>query len=333
MRNLAISLVLLAACGGGNDSVSIDSYPAAVRDALCRYFAKCGDVESVETCKKINIGLTVHVSASELQAIDMGKSKYHGDNAASCLAALAGRSCDVTSQSNRDVPDACLNITTGTLHANEACALDRECISLICDVPACPNACCMGTCTGDTAPGRAKIGQSCENAFCVANSFCDDVTLMCTALKASGEFCGSSAECQYELDCDPTGKCTSLPKLGESCSGACRDDGTTCSATSRTCVKVALAGEACATSGDCSPVYFCDAATKKCAGGIALGAACTGNQRCADDRAFCDVAAGQTMGMCALPKANGAPCQRNAACETLFCDQTMGKCADEPVCL
>jgi hypothetical protein len=331
MRNLVISCALLAACGGGTGSVSIDSYPSAVRDAFCRYLTRCGDVESIDTCKKINIGLTVHVSASQQQAVDMGKSKYHGDNAAACLDAFGARSCDVTSQSNRAIPDACLNITTGTLHASATCALDSECISQFCDVPACPNACCMGTCQGDTAPGRAKIGQSCETAVCDAGSFCDDVTLMCTALKASGEFCGSSTDCQYELDCDPTGKCTSLPKLGESCSGACRDEGTTCSATSRTCVKVALAGEACATSGDCSAVYFCDA-TKHCAGGIALGAPCTANQRCADDRAVCDVATGQTMGMCALPKANGAACQRDAACDSLFCDPTALMCADEPVC-
>ncbi|TMQ03913.1 MAG: hypothetical protein E6J91_45310 [Deltaproteobacteria bacterium] len=329
MRHLAISLALLAACG--TDSVSIDSYPVAVRDTFCRYLARCGDVESVDTCKKINIGFTVHVSESQLQAIDAGKSRYHGDNAAACLDAFASRNCDVTSQSNRFLPDACLHITTGTVHASATCALDSECISLVCDVPACPSACCMGTCAGDTAPTRAKLGQSCELANCDANSFCDDVTLVCTALKASGAFCGSSSECQYGLDCDPTGTCTSLPKLGESCSGACRDEGTTCSATSRTCVKVALGGATCTVSGDCSPLYFCDA-SKHCSGGLALGAPCTGAQRCADDRAFCDVPAGQTMGMCALPKANGMACQRNAACDSLFCDLTTQMCGDEPAC-
>jgi hypothetical protein len=330
MRHLVISLALLAACGG-NDSVSLDNYPVAVRDAFCRYLTRCGDVESVETCKKVNIGLTVHVSASQQQAIDSGKAKYHGDNAAACLNAFAGRSCDVTSQSNRFAPDACLHITTGTLHANDACALDSECISLTCNVPACPNACCMGTCEGDTAPVRAKLGQSCETADCDASSFCDDVSLVCTALKTSGAFCGSPSECEYGLDCDPTGKCASLPKLGESCTGACRDEGTTCSATSRTCVKVALGGATCVTSGDCSQLYFCDA-SKHCSGGIALGQPCTGAQRCADDRAFCDVATGQTMGTCALPKANGMACQRNSACDSLFCDPTTLQCADEPAC-
>lgn len=332
MRSLAIMIVVLcAACG--TDSVSIDDYPAAVRDAGCRYLARCGAVEDLDTCRKINVGTTIHLSASDRAAVDMGKTKYDGARAQACLDALAGRSCDVTSESHRALPDACREIVAGTQHAGAACALDAECVSLSCDVPGCSMACCTGTCVGDTAPARAaKIGESCETASCDATSFCDDATLMCVALKPADAFCVSPNECAFGLDCAPTGVCAALPAPGAACTGACRDDGTTCSAASRTCVKVALAGEACTTSADCSFVYRCDA-TKHCSAGPALGAACTATQRCGDDRAFCDVPQGQAMGTCVLPKPDGSTCQRDGNCESGSCDQTTLMCGPEPVCI
>jgi hypothetical protein len=333
MRHLVIvTAVLLAACGA--DSVSLDSYPDAVRDAACRHLVKCGIVESLDTCRKVNIGINIHVSASDQAAIDMGKTRYDGENAQRCLDALASRSCDVTSESNRAIPDACREIATGTQHDGAACAQDTECISLSCNVPACDLACCTGTCAGDTAPARAaKLGESCEAASCDTRSFCDDATTTCVALKPADAFCVSPDECAFGLDCGPIGTCVALPAPGATCTGACRDEGTTCSAASRTCVKVALAGEACTASADCSPLYRCDAATKLCSAGPAVGAPCTLAQRCGDDRAFCDVAQGQVMGTCALPKADGAACQRNASCESVFCDQATSTCKPEPVCI
>jgi hypothetical protein len=333
MRTLAImTVVLCAACG--TDSVALDDYPAAIRDAGCRYLAKCGLVEDLDTCRKINVGDSPHFSASGRAAIDMGKTRYDGEHAQSCLDALAARSCDVTSESYRVLPDACREIIAGTQHAGAACALDAECISLSCDVPGgCNMACCTGTCTGDTAPARsAKLGESCETASCDATSFCDDGIMTCVALKPADAFCVSPDECAFGLDCAPSGVCAALPAPGAACTGACRDEGTTCSATSRTCVNVALSGEACTTSSDCSAVYRCDA-TKHCSAGPALGAACTAAQRCGDDRAFCDVPQGQPMGTCVLPKPDGSQCQRDGNCESRSCDQATMMCGPEPVCI
>ncbi len=331
MRTLMIAtVVLFAACG--TDSVSLDNYPDAVHDAFCRYLVKCGDVENVETCKKLNLGLNFRLSASATAAVDMGKTKYSGEDAQKCLDALAARSCDVTSQSNRVAPDACREIVVGTEHDGAACAQDAECISQLCDVPACNMACCTGTCTGDAAPGRAKAGESCANAVCDDASFCDDAVMMCVALKPADAFCAASFECAYGLDCLQTATCGALPGPGAACTGPCRDEGTTCSPASRTCVKVALGGAACNASADCSPLYVCDA-TKHCSAGPALGAACTVGQRCGVDRAFCDVPMGQAMGTCVLPKADGAPCQRNSDCDSQSCDPTTLVCGPEPVCI
>jgi len=331
MRTLMIAtIVLLAACG--TNAVPLYNYSDAFHEAFCRYLTKCGDVENVDTCKELNLGFTFRLSASVADAIDIGKIGYSGENAQKCFDALAARSCDVTSQSGRVLPEACREIVLGTEHDGAACALDAECISQACDVPACNMACCTGTCTGDTAPGRAKAGESCANEVCDDTSFCDGAIMMCVALKPADAFCTSPLECAYGLDCLQTGTCGALPGPGDACTGPCRDEGTTCSPTSRTCVKVALGGAACTTSAECSPLYTCDA-TKHCSAGPALGAACTIGQRCGTDRAFCDVPMGQAMGTCVLPKADDAPCQRNADCDSQRCDLATLVCGPEPVCL
>jgi hypothetical protein len=331
MRQLIVAtMALLTACG--TDSVAIDDYPSALREAYCRYLVKCGVVEDEGTCAKANLGGTFYFSASEKAAVDMGKLEYHGGSAQKCFDAFAARSCDVTSESNRVLPDACVTITVGAQHAGESCADDAECVSKACDVPVCDQACCVGTCNGDAAPGVAKVGESCAAARCDARSVCDSETTTCVALKPSGGFCVSSTQCEFGLDCDATGACASLPALGQTCAGPCRDEGTTCSSTSHTCVKVALAGEACLSSADCSPLYRCDA-TKHCTAGIALGQPCQVSQRCADDLAFCDVPVGEAMGTCTLPKPEGMPCQRDLHCASHACDATTRMCVAEPVCI
>lgn len=333
MRKLIAAVVALWSGCGTTDPVAIDAYPAAYRDAFCSYLVKCGEVDSVATCRKINIGLDIYLSASELAAIDMGKARFDGGNAKRCLDALSARSCDATSQSNRLVPDACLAIVIGTQRGGAACAFDDECVSRECDVPSCTGGCCQGTCIGDTAPARAKVGDSCQAAACEARAFCDQDAMMCVALKGSGTTCINSSECSYGLDCDSSSHtCLPLPAPGAPCAGACRDDGTTCSPVSRTCVKVALGGALCDSTADCSPFYRCDT-TKHCSAGVAVGEACTANLRCADDRVFCDIPDGQSMGTCTAPRANDEPCARDLHCESRSCDQLTGKCRPEPVCI
>jgi hypothetical protein len=339
MRTLVIATTLLVAgCGGG--SVALDDHASAVRGAYCSHLVSCGEMESVETCLKANTGfdfrlggLDLRLSASLAAAIDMSKVDYDGDNAKRCLDALGRRGCDPTTEAARTVPDACFQIFNGLLHADEACARGDECISRQCDVPDCPDACCMGVCVGDDAPGRAQLDESCEVAACANGLFCDKGTATCVALKGQGGFCVSIAECRFGLYCNQSGECTgNLPMLGQSCTGPCRDEGTQCSTTSRTCVKVALVGEPCDMSSDCSPFYRCDA-TKHCIAGIAIGDPCTASQRCADAGAFCDVAPGDLLGTCALTKPEGEQCQGDQACQSRTCDQATRQCVPEPVCI
>lgn len=330
MRTFVVTAVLLAACG--ISPVPLDEYPGAVRDAHCSYLARCGGIESFETCRKLDVGFHFRLTASDLAAIEMGKTHYDGENARRCLDAQAARSCDTTSQSNRVLADACLGIMIGTQHDGESCARDTECISGLCDAPAaCGMACCTGVCVGDTAPGRAKVGESCEAAACVDTAFCDDQTMTCVALSGRNGFCVVDAQCSFGLNCEQGGMCVAPPVVGQSCTGPCRDEGTACNA-SGTCVKVGFAGAPCATSSDCASAYRCDD-TRHCSAGIALGQPCVDGQRCADDRAFCDIADGALAGTCVVPKPDGQRCANDPDCASQTCNLDTMLCAAEPVCI
>lgn len=335
MRTLAAMIALLAGCGDNlAGPVAVDDYPAAVREALCRQAARCGEVESVEVCLAANVGLIIGFTASERAAIHAGKIFYDDAAAGACVDGIAGASCDLTSQTSRSSPEACQAIIAGALHDGEACTFGAECISQRCDVPDCGMACCAGRCAGETPPVRGGPGQSCATTPCAAGAFCDSATQVCTALRAAGAACRTPDECQYGLDC-AGGTCAAPPVLGQPCAFACRDQGTTCSSVTHTCVAVGLVGAACtiaANPSDCSPLYVCDR-TGHCSEGIAPGQPCGIGDRCAGDRAFCNVPVGESSGTCALPGPDGSPCARNRACDSLYCDPFANRCAPEPVCI
>jgi len=335
MRPLAAMIALLAACGDNlAGPVAVDEYPAAVREAVCRQLTRCGEIESFDTCLTTQIHLTVAFSASELAAMRAGKIAYSGATARACVDGIAGASCDTTSPTGRGLPDACQHINAGTLHDGDACTFGEECISRRCDVPDCGMACCAGgRCVGETPPARAGLGEPCASAGCVAGAFCD-AAKRCTAHRAAGAACGMRAECQYGLDC-LDGRCAAAPVIGQPCTSACRDLGTTCSSTTRTCVAVGLVGAPCsigANPSDCAPQYVCDR-TGHCSAGIALGQPCGAGDQCADDRAACDTPPDQLTGVCGLPKPDGSPCARDAVCDSLHCDPFTTRCAPDLVCI
>jgi hypothetical protein len=159
MRKLAsLVFLVLAACGGGGGSVALEDFADKLADASCELLVKCGEARDVAACRAANTGLDTHLSASLGAAVKAGRAKFDGGAAQDCLDALGARSCDVTSQSNRELPASC-RTTAGTLHDTEACAVDAECISQVCDVPACGLACCIGACVGDDPPTLGQAGD------------------------------------------------------------------------------------------------------------------------------------------------------------------------------
>jgi len=331
MLKLIAVAVVLAACGDNLGGISLDVYAQASSDAACAHAVACGDVASTDACLETSLGQPLHITATQRAAIAAGTMKFDGGAAQTCLASLASRSCDVTSQANRVLPDPCFAIFLGTRGDGEACAASSECISQVCDAPVCDTACCTGTCIGGEAPVRAQIGESCEAARCEDNAFCDPA-FVCTARRSPGSSCIFANDCQFGLDCDPDGVCSALPGPGQRCDGACRDEGTTCSAASQTCEPVAVAGEPCTMTSDCSVLYVCDA-NKRCSAGIALGDVCIVGQRCADPGAFCDAEAGESLGLCAPLRQLDEPCTDDSICESHACGEVTQRCVDEPVCI
>ena len=331
LKLIAAGVVLLAACGDNLRGISLDDYAAARRDAACAHAVACGEVADVATCRTTALGNPDHISASLRAAVEAGALTFNGANAEACNDALASRSCDVTSQSSRVAPAACATVFAGTVDDAGACASGAECLSQVCDVPVCTTRCCTGVCVGGERPAHAALGASCEATACEDTAYCDDA-LTCVARKGVGAACIQSTECQFGLDCGGDGQCAALPAPGQPCDGACRDEGTTCSSTTQTCVPVVLAGAPCEMSSDCSVYYVCDA-TLRCGPGLALGAACLAGQRCATPGSFCDAPVGEVQGSCARAKPVGAPCAFDLACESRTCDRGTQVCVDEPVCI
>jgi hypothetical protein len=336
MTKLSVALaVVLAACGGGSGSLNLDEYPQEFREAFCRNFVKCGLVKDLDTCRNLNFGIDLHITASGQAAFDMGKAKFNGGKAQACVDGIADASCDLTSESQRQIPLACDEIVSGTLGAGEACTLGAECLSLRCSVPNCGMACCTGSCVGDTPPAVGKLGGQCPSGRCEAGAYCDLFSGACLSYKQTGAPCNDDFECVPGTACigDLTGTCTKLPALGETCTNFCTDFGATCDPVSNKCVEVVVGGETCTggVADNCSRLYVCDGGA--CSGGLALGASCNAQDHCADARAFCDIQGSLPTGNCALPKPNGMPCNFNDECESFACSDDTGVCIDEPVCI
>jgi len=336
MKRIVLLALALAGCGGG--SVKLADYGDAYHEAYCKYLTRCGAFGSVDECLDANIGLTIHISPSEIAAEDAGKFDFDGGKAKSCLDKLANASCDRTSEDNRNGFDQeCQEIVQGNGQAGDACAEDVECASQSCDIPTCTDACCQGTCNdGTVATAPLEEGDACSfSDQCDVGLYCTQDTQECAKLKSSGATCESDDECDYGTGClfsgsSDTGTCGTLPDTGEACTGECAHLGDVC--VNSVCTSYALEGDACSETAPCSPFYVCDTGGH-CAARVAAGGACTSSSDCADYGAFCDDPTDSGTGTCVDPQPNGAACDSSSMCQSAFCDSTTQKCADEAVCI
>ena len=325
MRRLALAFAL-AACSGSD--IPIDDLEGEVIETYCNLYVTCGLIDDVATCRAVYPD--VELDPSLLAAVKAGKVIYHSDKARDCLNGV-GDSCNRDSFLDVNDREACDETFEGTVGAGGQCAMDEECVSGNCNVAACPDACCQGTCVGDAPPVRPRVGDACNmvgQASCL-DSYCDTTAQVCTAYKGIGGTCTTSTQCGVGTCAN--GVCTAFPGPGEACgsttaTSACRDLGYTCSQTSMTCVAYGLSGDACAADRDCSPLYRCDAGAcdllpiqgEMCGTGID----CLGSSYCEP-----------TTSTCTAPKADNAACVGDEECASRNCDTNLGVCVTSPICI
>ncbi|MDB4954818.1 MAG: uncharacterized protein JWO36_2387 [Myxococcales bacterium] len=322
MRKIALVTLCLYGCGS-DGPLTIEGYPVAFVDAYCSKLVECGLVDNAALCHDLYLGFTLDQNTRD--AVNQGKIIFHGDRARACMNATLGSTCDRTDfLLPRSPSAACDGILEGTVGDGGDCAINEECISLLCSRPSCatPDTCCRGTCRGGAAPVRPHLGETCTvggtRTSCI-DSYCDNVTLTCSAFKAAGAACSLSSQCVVGSDCI-NAVCTALAAPGAACAftSDCLEIGDTCNATSRTCVAVGLTGAACVVDNDCTNFDVCDP-SGHCALRPRLGEACPPS--CIDNT-FCNA----TTMKCTAPQADGATCSVNRECASNNCN-SMQKCS------
>lgn len=332
MRRLVLALVLLAACGdddSGGD-IPITGLENAVVGAYCSIYVNCGLVDDAATCRMLYTD--IELDPSLIAAVQAGKVIYHPDKARECLNGLSS-TCDRSTFNRNDNSEACDQTFEGTVGANGQCAMNEECISSQCDVPACPDACCQGTCIGDTPETRPHVGEACgQGGSCVA-SYCNSTTLVCEPYLADGMPCTTGGSCLNGACINQL--CAAYPAAGESCGGTtgtslCADLGYQCSTTTMTCVAYGLTGDPCTAARDCSPIYQCGT-SGTCELGPTLGDPCSDTQSPGNciDHSYCE----PTTFTCTAPKADGAMCVEDRECASNNCDNTTTMCTTPAICI
>lgn len=322
MRGAPLVLVLLIACADSR-LPGIADYMAARQEAYCAYYVRCGALPDLESCAGVvAIG---QLDPDLVAAVAADKVVWHDEVAYDCIERIANRSCDQTSEASRVL--GCGRIGTGTIGDGEVCAFHLECISGECYVPTCEEACCTGTCIGETPLLPGQLGEPCYLAGC-AEGWCDGS--FCESFRIEGEACEWDHECGYGLACEyPAAVCSVLPGPGESCVDRCRDIGTACSRSFR-CEPVGAPGSPCEGEASCGWFMTCGPDTDYTCNlkHTEIGEPCDSFPfTCADPEAYCRFEA--VSAVCTLRAPHGAACTHDDECASRRCDE-LGACSSAP---
>lgn len=320
-----------AACGGGgaaepdaapgeepdasttpdaSTALPLDEVDDAYIEAYCDYAVRCGEIVDRALCERV-FGAELGNEFVQFEAnVADGTIVYDPAAAATCLAAIDGWSCDRTDEDTRRGDEACAEVFTGTVALGGDCFVDEQCADHgSCAPIKCFDACCLSECVAGTP--TVDIGDSCFDANCPSDAFCDD-TDTCAALLPQGSTCSYDGMCDFGLGC-AGGTCEVLPGTGEACpdfecamsgdecvDGECTaraGDGEACTdidcmfglvcpqGPSPTCTPYPSLGESCADTGFCRTGY-CNADSLECEALLDNGEACGSGLDCASGK--CD---------------------------------------------
>lgn len=288
----------MAACGGDDDSVSIDTLFDDIADAQCSFDVRCGLMPDAATCAESNVfeGNDLETLVARVKDKTVG---FDSGAAADCVAFLRDEPCTFT---GFNVHNPCGDIFTGSVAKGGACNVDFECSGLaacdLTDTNCDPStACCAGTCGDD--PVLQQAGGPCNDNvnICDENLFCQVPAAggagTCTALIAAGQACDDIFSCANPTYCNVD--------LATGMGGTCIEP----AGTDETCDPNELIP-----CGDLT--QFCDTAMLKCVDKSDVGGGCDG--------------------------ANGSECLGFASCTNMACvaDPSLGDTCDAangPDCL
>jgi hypothetical protein len=277
---------VLAGCGpsaGAPAEVSFADYRMRLVAAYCKLAVACEEMPDEATCLA-TIQLQPGYVATLQQDIDGAKTKFDGNAAARCLAAIEGLpSCKKSGlgATAAVLDEGCAGLFTGTVAVGGACFFGEECASGLCqptDVACSPRKqCCAGTCAN--VPPPIPAGGDCSmpmaNQSCATGSTCrgglNGQTNTCMSPVATeGAACTNVGGCRYPLFCDvasvpgATGTCKRPAATGETCnpqaSQSCDDGRDVCLAETMKCTPKVAVGTAC-TPNNCVGWAVCLNAT------------------------------------------------------------------------
>lgn len=220
--------------------MALEGLREALMQAACAQAVACRRFETVDDC-----ALVLDLTDFEylVNAAIAGRSTYHLESAATCLAHYGDAFCRV--EPGRE--DPCAGLFTGTLAEGATCRVTAECageLECVIDFSTCMSGCCQGSCVSFP---RVELGGSCAEAGskCAAGSFCSTATSVptCVPQLGAGSTCTAAGQCSPELLCQlgsssGSGTCRVLPEPGEMCDptdGLCVDNDTYCDPVSSTC--------------------------------------------------------------------------------------------------
>lgn len=253
-----------------------------------------------------------------------GHVMFDGEAAADCVQKVKSSLCDPTTPPGE--ADFCRSVFAGTREDGESCRRG-ECVE--------GSRCNTGTeCFGVCEPVMNPCGG------CDEDEYCDTPSGDCKPRGASGAACEGSSQCQKELFCDAPGLGlgTCIPPGSKSSGDVCFTfracgDGLICKEGVCDNYFVVEEGYAC---GDLPAVQVCDAglfcdipagdSVGVCAQLQEPGQACENTRACLSP-ATCS----NTTDTCTTPKPFGSACNSAFECESIYCSPA-GTCAPWPAC-
>ena len=291
-RSMLFVLASMAGCNGARSDggpLPVSEYETKLLETACAVATRCGSFPDVATCKAC--GALGWTTERQLAGVKSGRIQYDGNEAAACLAALAGRGCNLKDVLEHD-PLSCLDTFKGIVPAGGVCYFAGDCASTSCNTGTCsPSAtCCSGTCDPGEAPANPiPVGGDCTGFFadCANGTYCGRYSppYVCTVEASLGQDCdtnGVRAVCQQSSICTPSasamgGTCAPPPTEGEPCDlnsnpTPCNSFLDYCDLVSQTCVRKLGPGQPCPRGAGC--VDYTSCRSGKCVLLGKLGEAC-----------------------------------------------------------